>query len=212
MTASTDSAGATDSADRAASAQRARSIADWLSTEYIVATADDGWSVPLVHIADMTTLPVFATPRDLPPELPPRCAEWQRVLGHELVAAVNTDQVYVHPSGEVVSVAELRRPAAALVEAARAWHRGAGDQDRLMERFREASVYCEAGDGPELPAYRTDGSLVPIFTSLERFVRAMGSAPWFATTGEDLLKLLPAGLDLVLDPGSPHSAPLLRSC
>jgi hypothetical protein len=188
-----------------------KSVAELLSTEFIVATGDDGWSVPLLQIADKTTLPVFTDVAYLPPELPPRCAEWQWVLGHELVAAVQTDQIYIHPTGEVVSVEDLRQPTAALVEAAQRWYRGSGDQELLLERFREASVYCEAGDRPGMPAHRPDGSgFVPIFTSLDRFVRSMGNAAWFSTTGSDLLEVLPAGFDLVLDPGTPHSCRLPR--
>lgn len=186
------------------------SIPEILGTEVIVATADDGWSVPLLHVADTTTLPVFVSEADLPPRLPPRCAEWQRVFLHEIVAAVHTDQIYIHPTGELLPMAELRRPAEALVEAARRWHRGSGDQETLLARFAETSVYCEAGDRPGTPAFRAEGSLVPIFTTLERFVRAMGNVGWFSATGAELLKLVPPGLDLVLDPGTPHSCPLPR--
>jgi len=42
--------------------------------------------------------------------------------------------------------------------------------------------------------------LVPGWTSEAELARSIGSSAWFSTTGADLLDLLPAGYDLVLDP------------
>lgn len=41
--------------------------------------------------------------------------------------------------------------------------------------------------------------MVPVFSSERELVRARGPVRWFATTGADVLGLLPEGYDIVLD-------------
>ena len=67
--------------------------------------------------------------------------------------------------------------------------------------FLTATVFLHAGDRPGLMALGTppDG-LVPVWTSEAELARSLGPCAWFSTTGSDLLGLLPAGYDLLLDP------------
>lgn len=61
-------------------------------------------------------------------------------------------------------------------------------------------MFCEAGEKPGFVAVGSPGSgLVPVFSSERELLRARGSVPWFATTGADVLGLLPEGYDIVLD-------------
>ena len=66
------------------------------------------------------------------------------------------------------------------------------------------TVYALAADraGVLAPA----GGAAPVFSSLEQLGRYAGPARWLSTTGEDLLRLLPPGTDLLLDPAG--DAPL----
>lgn len=50
--------------------------------------------------------------------------------------------------------------------------------------------------------------LVPVFTSLEQFALFTGGGAWFSTTGADVLDLMPAGLDVWLDPAAEHTVRL----
>lgn len=78
-----------------------------------------------------------------------------------------------------------------------------GPRSRLRDLFEEPPV-----------------RLVPVFSSLEQFAlfvdeeesrggnESRGGAAWFSTTGADVLDLLPAGLDVWLDPGADHAVRL----
>lgn len=104
-----------------------------------------------------------------------------------------------------------RRPAA---------RSGGMEEDReaareAFEAFLGARVFCQAtgpGAAPGVMALGSPGDgIVPVFTSLEelaRFLAARGEtegADWFATTGEDLLGLIPDGYGVLLDPGTDHA-------
>ena len=66
--------------------------------------------------------------------------------------------------------------------------------------FLEARVFCEAGERPGFVAVGPpDAGSVPVFSSERELLRARGPVPWFATTGADVLGLLPEGYDVVLD-------------
>ncbi len=70
----------------------------------------------------------------------------------------------------------------------------------LHEAFLAATVFCEAVENPGFVAVELGGSaLVPVFSSERELVRARGPVRWFATTGADVLGLLPEGYDIVLD-------------
>jgi SseB protein N-terminal domain len=77
----------------------------------------------------------------------------------------------------------------------------------LHAAFLAATVYCERGDEPGFRALGAAGEgLIPVYSSPEQLALARGTVPWFALTGSELLDLLPAGYDLLLDQGGP--APL----
>ena len=77
----------------------------------------------------------------------------------------------------------------------------------LLASLLSATVFCEAPDHPGvLTAASPQGPVVPVFTSLAALAAARGGVAWFSTSGQDLLDLVPAGHDLVLDPGG--DAPL----
>ena len=79
---------------------------------------------------------------------------------------------------------------------------GAATAQTLYRAFLVATVYCQAGERPGFGAFGAppDG-LVPVCSSERELVRALGIVPWFAATGADVLSLLPAGYDIILDPG-----------
>lgn len=134
---------------------------------------------------------------DPPDEWPPGASGWGRMSGHVLVWSVPYTTVFlIAGEPEPVAVAALLHPAVDLLEAARA-----GDRERLTAAFREAVLYCPAADVPGFLA--VDGEIA-VFSSLKALAHACGAGPWFASTGRDLLGLLPAGHAFVLDPGAPH--------
>lgn len=70
----------------------------------------------------------------------------------------------------------------------------------LHEAFLAANVFCEAGEQPGFVAVGSPGAgLVPVFSSERELLRARGPVRWFATTGADVLGLMPEGYDVVLD-------------
>lgn len=77
---------------------------------------------------------------------------------------------------------------------------GRAQPQELHEAFLVASVFCEAGEKPGFVAVGSPGSgLIPVFSSEHELLRALGHVAWFATTGADVLGLLPEGYDIVLD-------------
>ena len=77
---------------------------------------------------------------------------------------------------------------------------GQSTPQELHEIFLTATVFCEAGEGPGFVAVGSPGAgLVPVFSSERELLRARGPVRWFATTGADVLGLLPEGYDVVLD-------------
>lgn len=96
-------------------------------------------------------------------------------------------------------------PAPGLAEVARRVAAGRAGPAELLECFLAATVFCEAPDSPGVvPALTPQGPVVCMHSSLAELAAARGSAAWFSTTGIDLLDLLPAGHDLLLDPASEH--------
>lgn len=74
----------------------------------------------------------------------------------------------------------------------------------LHAAFLAATVYCERGAQPGFRALGVPGEgLVPVYSSPEQLALARGTVDWFALTGSELLDLLPAGYDLLLDQGGP---------
>ena len=98
--------------------------------------------------------------------------------------------------------------APSLADVARDVAHGAGGGPRhLHETFLAATVYCERAEHPGLRALgAAHAGVVPVFSSPEQLALASGAVPWFSVTGAELLGLLPAGYDLVLDLAGP--APL----
>lgn len=120
-----------------------------------------------------------------------------------------------------------------LAETVRRAKRGEASPQDVFDTFLRARVYCErprepgfltvtapespAADAPArsriLDLATTDPAppadrLVPVFTSLEQFGLFTGGGDWFSTTGNDLLGLLPPGLDVLLDPAAGHTVRL----
>ena len=88
-----------------------------------------------------------------------------------------------------------------LAATARRWLVGSAGVEELHQAFLTATVFLQAGDRPGLMVVGVPPhGLVPVWTSEAELARSIGSSAWFSTTGADLLDLLPAGYDLVLDP------------
>jgi hypothetical protein len=52
-----------------------------------------------------------------------------------------------------------------------------------------------------------------VFSTLERLAAHAGECDYFATTGADLLELVPPGVGLMVDPDDQHRFPVLsRGC
>lgn len=94
-----------------------------------------------------------------------------------------------------------------LTEVAAAVAAGTASAHALHRAFLHATLWCEA---PESPGFVARGqppeAVVAVYSSPEQLAADRGPQRWFSTTGADLLDLLPAGHDLVLDPAGP--APL----
>jgi hypothetical protein len=77
---------------------------------------------------------------------------------------------------------------------------GRATAEEFHEAFLAATVFCERGETPGFVAVGSPGAgLVPVFSSERELLRARGPVRWFATTGADVLGLLPEGYDVVLD-------------
>lgn len=90
-----------------------------------------------------------------------------------------------------------------LASTARRWVDGSADVGELHQAFLTAIVFLQAADRPGFMALGAppDG-LVPVWSSEAEFSQSVGPGAWFSTSGADLLRLLPAGYDLLLDPES----------
>ena len=88
-----------------------------------------------------------------------------------------------------------------LASVARHWLDGSVSAIELHQAFLGSTVFLQAGERPGLLALAAppDG-LVAVWTSESEFVRSAGATAWFSMTGADLLSLLPAGYDLLIDP------------
>lgn len=87
-----------------------------------------------------------------------------------------------------------------LAEIARELLAGSATPQELHAAFLAATVFCEAGEQPGFTAVGPPGAgLVPVFSSEQELLRARGLVRWFATTGVDLIGLLPDGYEVLLD-------------
>jgi hypothetical protein len=98
-----------------------------------------------------------------------------------------------------------------LADVARDVAAGAATPADLHAAFLTSTVYCERATGPDVePGFRALGAaghgLVPVYSSPEQLALARGTVAWFALTGSEVLDLLPAGYDVLLDQGG--AAPL----
>ncbi|WP_051736243.1 SseB family protein [Amycolatopsis rifamycinica] len=86
--------------------------------------------------------------------------------------------------------------------------RGPGD---FMEVFAGATVYAERTQPPAVLV--TDlgerGRWMVVFSTLERLAAHSGECAYFATTGADLLELVPPGVGVMVDPDDEHRFPVL---
>lgn len=90
---------------------------------------------------------------------------------------------------------------------ARRWVDVRASPQQLHQAFLDSTLFLQAGDRPGLLVWgKPPEGLVPVWTSEQELVRSVGTSAWFSVTGADLLALLPAGYDVVVDPSG--SAPL----
>ncbi len=86
--------------------------------------------------------------------------------------------------------------------------RGDSTPEQLHAAFLAATVYAPRPVRPQRPGVLAAGPVgaghVPVFTSLDELGRWAGECDWFATTGADLLDLLPPGYGLLVDPAGDH--------
>jgi hypothetical protein len=95
-------------------------------------------------------------------------------------------------------------PVRPLADVLRDVEAGAATAADLHAAFLAAIVYCERAGRPGFRALGgPDGGVVAVYSSPEQLALARGTVGWFALTGADLLEQLPAGYDLLLDPGGP---------
>lgn len=98
-------------------------------------------------------------------------------------------------------------PPRPLDEVARELAVGRASPEELHHAFLSANLFCEAGERPGFIALGAPGAgFIPVFTSEAELARARGPAGWLATSGADLLGMIPEGYDLILDMAGP--APL----
>ena len=94
--------------------------------------------------------------------------------------------------------AHAQDPAASgLAATAARFAAGQADGAELSAAFCAATVFAVAAERPG--ALAPAGGALPVFTSLAELGRCAGPVRWLSTTGEDLLRLLPPGADLLLD-------------
>ena len=91
------------------------------------------------------------------------------------------------------------------------WATGEIPAVELQDAFESAPLYVQRvpgrHGGPALAALGPPGAgVVPIYSSLETLVAAVGECDWARAPGRDLLALVPDGYGVVLDPGSPYAA------
>lgn len=93
-----------------------------------------------------------------------------------------------------------QRAECSLAEVAADVASGRASPHELHEVFLAARVFCEAGEQPGFVVVGPPGKrLIPVFSSEHELIRARGPVRWFATTGVDLIGLLPDGYDIGLD-------------
>ena len=94
--------------------------------------------------------------------------------------------------------------AAPLAEVAAAVAAGTASPHELHQAFLSATLWCEAPESPRFVARgHPPNAVVAVYTSPEQLAADRGAQRWLSTTGVDVLELLPAGPDLVLDPAGP---------
>ncbi|MQA86107.1 MAG: hypothetical protein GEV03_16120 [Streptosporangiales bacterium] len=83
---------------------------------------------------------------------------------------------------------------------------GHAHPEELLDAFLAATVYCKRPERPESLAVAEPGEgVIQVFSSLDELAAHTGGCDWVSATGRDLLELLPAGHDLVLDAASEHA-------
>lgn len=94
-----------------------------------------------------------------------------------------------------------------LAEVAAQTARGDVHPEELLDAFLAATVFCERPERPGFLAVdEPEDGVIPVFSSLDEMAAYAGECDWFSTTGRDLLELLPAGYDVVLDAAGEHAA------
>jgi hypothetical protein len=88
---------------------------------------------------------------------------------------------------------------------ARDYKQGAAGARELFAAFVEAPLFWLAPAQPGIPVVRIDDSWVaPVFSSEAELGRVVGRQRFLSTDGLNFLSLLPAGVRIGLDMGSPH--------
>ncbi len=86
--------------------------------------------------------------------------------------------------------------------------RGSGD---FLDTFATAVVYAQRSEEPALLVADLGerGRWMAVFSTPERLIAHLGDCDCFATTGADLLELVPPGVGLMVDPDDVHRFPVL---
>jgi hypothetical protein len=88
---------------------------------------------------------------------------------------------------------------------ARDYKRGAAGPQELFAAFLDAPLFWLAPARPGIPVVRIEGKWVaPLFSSEAELARVVGHKRWMSADGLNVLSLLPKGVRIGLDMGSPH--------
>ncbi len=91
-----------------------------------------------------------------------------------------------------------------LAEAARGFKGGQIDAEDFIAQLLQSELYCRRGPEIGFQAWGPPGQgWVSVYSSERTLLAGEGEAcPWFSGPGADLLRLVPDGYGVVLDPGS----------
>jgi len=94
-----------------------------------------------------------------------------------------------------------------IVRQAHAVRTGECSLDEFVAALQQETLYVQRPERPGVfVAELDDGERwVSVFSTPERMALFTGAAEWASLRGDDLMSLLPVGINVVLDPSEPHS-------